>query len=98
MDSNGSPEFGDRVAGVEYVPRPGAYALIFGESRALRFAAVEKIALDGPRNAMGRAGLRGRLSPCRAVDSSRARPRPKRFEGNWRRKQGSVSDCRGASA
>ena len=35
------PEFSERVAGADYVDRPGAYAVIFSDEEPLRFVVVE---------------------------------------------------------
>ena len=58
LDSGNPPEFGERVAGADYVARPGAYAVIFGDEEPLRFAVVEEVSALGPRNAKGPGGLR----------------------------------------
>ena len=56
-DSDGPIEFGDRVAGADYVTRPGAYAVIFGDEEPLRFAVVEEVPAPGLGNAKSCGGL-----------------------------------------
>lgn len=57
-DSSNPLEFGDRVAGADYVARPGAYAVIFGDEEPLRFAVVEDVRVLGLGNAKRSGGLR----------------------------------------
>ena len=40
-ESISPPEFGERVAGADYVDRPGAYAVIFSDEEPIRFVVVE---------------------------------------------------------